>query len=96
MDLESEVTTCLTPSQIDGHATTVVYQGKWTKKKDHWYFHLDAPIFQIDMSAAGGFPLIYKVDRITRSDFVVGWNSDDIALYTPTKDAIRSVTELNI
>jgi len=88
MYFEPKATTCLTPFQRDNHTTTIVYEGKWAKKKDHWYFHLDIPIFQIDITVDTGYPLIYKVDRITRDGFIIGWNSDDIALYIPTKDAL--------
>ncbi len=84
MDLESKVTTCLTPFQAADHIKAIVYQGEWTRKKEHWYFHLDIPIFQMDITASEGFPLICKNDRITRDGFIVGWNSDDIGLYTST------------
>ena len=95
MNLGSKVTTCFTPFRTAGPIKTIVYEGKWVKKGDNWYFHLDMPILHSGITVSEGFPLIYKTDRVSSGGFIVGWNSDDTALYIPTKDALNS-TEILI
>jgi hypothetical protein len=90
----SRITTCLTPFKKGEQIVAIVYNGKWTEEKDYWHFQLDTSIFQTGITASGGFPLIYRQDRITKDGFIIGWNSDDIALYTPTKKAIKSTEDL--
>ena len=84
MDLESEITTCLTPVQIDDHNKSVVFSGIWTKKGTQWYFQLDIPILQ-SMTAVQRYPLIDETDLITDSGFIIGWKSSEISLYISCK-----------
>ncbi len=80
--MDTKITTCLTPYQKPETVTIIKHSGIWTRKKDCWHFQLNDPILQSSLTAAEGYPIIFKNDRITHKGFIVGWNSSDIGFYT--------------